>query len=158
MTARVTIVGNLTKDPAQTTSQRGDAITKFDVAVNRPTREGAPEEQPSYFNVTCFGTLALNTGQSLHKGNRVIVEGNLDVRIVGRDDGSKATFVNVVADSVGLELRFHTGDVQPGRQSMQGGDRPGPANQQRDRSREQRLPRPAADQPRNRYEFDEEPF
>jgi single-strand DNA-binding protein len=137
MTARVQLVGNLTRDPQRAKSNKGDPICRFSLAVSRPQREGA--NAPSYYEVACFGTLADNAYDSLKRGYRVIVEGNLDIRIVQRDDGTEKTFANVVADSVGIELRFNRGEVLPGTQGAQ--EKP-----------------PAVAGRGDGYKFDEEPF
>lgn len=159
MNSAVHLVGNLTKDPQRTESARGDAVCKFNIAVNRPAKE--TEQPPSYFAITCFGTLAENAFNSLHKGDRVILSGSLEVRIVDRDDGTKATFVNVIADELGAELRFNMVDVRAGT-----AQRPQERPQEHRESQPQRRQEPPARvvkgngqrSPNPRYEFDEEPF
>jgi single-strand DNA-binding protein len=150
----VQLVGNLTRDPKRTESARGDAVCKFDIAVSRMVKEG--ESTPSYYNITCFGTLAENTFQSLHQGTRVILEGSMEVRVVAREDGTKATFVNVIADSVGVELRFNQADVREGWRTA---DKP--PERREDRSARQPTPsqrrQPEPVSSRN-YQFDEKPF
>lgn len=149
MSARTTIVGNLTRDPVISQSAKGDAICRFGVAVSRPTRDQQPGT-PSFYDVTCFGTLATNSHDSLKRGYRVIVEGNMDIRVVPRDDGSEKTFVNVVADAVGIEMRFDRAEI------LAGGTRSA-VEQPRPRSTSERTPPPDR-APQRQYEFDEEPF
>lgn len=143
MSARALLVGNLTKDPSHSTSSKGDAICRFGLAVSRPSRDGVPGD-PSYYDVTCFGTLALNAFDSLKRGDRVIVEGNQDIRVVKRDAGTDRTFVNVVADAIGPDMRFNRVQILAGVKSEVEEPRPRVANQ-----------RTPTDQ---QHHFDEEPF
>ena len=108
----VVLVGNVVREPKKSQSQKGNAVCRFDIAVNRPSRDAEPP--PSYYNVTCFSELAENVYETLHQGTRVIVSGNIEVKDVNKENGEKVRFVNVLADSVGVELRFNIADVRPG--------------------------------------------
>ena len=106
MSTNVTLVGNVTRDPEIKFSDKGMAVTKFNLAVNKKNKAG--EETTSFFSVTCFGSLAENVSNCVNSGNRVIVAGNVEVQTYVKKDGTNGTSVNVIADSVGFELRFGT--------------------------------------------------
>lgn len=107
-------VGNLTADPSLRYTPSGQAQCGFSIAVsrrwqNRQTQEW--EEQTSFFNCTAWGTLAENIAESLAKGNRVLVTGRLEQRSWETDAGEKRSVVEIVADSVGPDLRWATAQV-----------------------------------------------
>jgi len=117
MSATTTIIGNLTRDPELKFLGNDSTVVKFSVAVNRRTkvRNGDFTETTSYFNVSAFGTLAENSADSLHQGNRVIVTGRLEQRTWDKEDGTKGTAVELIADAVGVDLRWNNVDVKLGR-------------------------------------------
>lgn len=107
--SNITLVGNLTRDPELKFTQSGKAQTRFSIAVNRRwQKNGEWEEQVSYFDVTCWAVLAENVANGVVKGNRVIVAGRLEQRTWETKDGEKRSTVEVVADSVGLDLSKST--------------------------------------------------
>jgi single-strand DNA-binding protein len=114
MTAQVTIVGNLTRDPELRFTPSGAPVTTFGVAVNRrwQNRDNQNwEESTSFFNVTCWRDLAQNVSESLEKGSRVMVSGRLDQRSWETQDGDKRSVVEIVADEVGPSLRWATAEI-----------------------------------------------
>ena len=114
MTANVTIVGNLTRDPELRFTPAGAPVTTFGVAVNRrwQNRDSQQwEESTSFFNVTWWRDLAQNVSESLEKGSRVLVSGRLDQRSWETQDGERRSVVEIVADEVGPSLRWATATV-----------------------------------------------
>jgi len=117
MSSTTTIIGNLTRDPELKFLGNDSTVVKLSVAVNRKTkgRDGEWNETTSYFNVSAFGTLAENSADSLHKGNRVIVTGRLEQRSWDKEDGTKGTAIELIADAVGPDLRFNSANLTLGR-------------------------------------------
>jgi single-strand DNA-binding protein len=112
--SQVTIVGNLTRDPDLRYTAGGRGVTSFGVAVNRrwmnkQTNEW--DEQVSFFNVTAWAELGENIAASLSKGNRIIVTGRLEQRTYTDREGNEKSTTEIVADSVGADLRFATCEV-----------------------------------------------
>ena len=107
MSSNIILVGNVVREPTQTQTKGGKDVTRFDLAVNPPRSEGV-EDGASYYNVSCFDSLARNVFETIHKGFRLIVSGHIEVRDVDGDDGSTHRYVNVLANAVGLELRFQS--------------------------------------------------
>jgi single-strand DNA-binding protein len=112
--SQVTIVGNLTRDPDLRYTAGGRGVTSFGVAVNRrwmnkQTNEW--DEQVSFFNVTAWAELGENIAASLSKGNRIIVTGRLEQRTYTDREGNEKSSTEIVADSVGADLRFATCEV-----------------------------------------------
>ena len=101
----ITLVGNLTRDPELKFTSTGKAQTRFSIAVNRRwQKDGTWEEQVSYFDVTCWATLAENVANTVTKGARVIVTGRLEQRSWNTAEGEKRSTIEIVADAVGVDL------------------------------------------------------
>jgi len=150
----VTVVGNVTRDPELRFTQGGMAIATFGVAWNKKKQDG--EEEVSFFDVTCFRKLAENVAESITKGMKVIVYGNLRYHAWDGNDGQRRSKVEIVADDVAPSLRWASAQVT--RNEYQGGgSAQGGGYQQAPRDGGDRQPQgnPA---PAPAYNLDEEPF
>ncbi|HET9291197.1 MAG TPA: single-stranded DNA-binding protein [Actinomycetes bacterium] len=78
----VTITGNLTDDPEVTFTPNGAAVTNFRLAVTARLKGGESwrNGDTSFYRITAWRQLAEHIGDSLSKGNRVIVLGQLRAR------------------------------------------------------------------------------
>jgi single-strand DNA-binding protein len=99
---RVTITGNLTRDPELRSTQSGTAICSLRVAVNsrRKDDSGQWADKPNYFDVTVFGAQGENCAQYLAKGRPVAIDGRLNWREWETKEGDKRQSVDIIADSV----------------------------------------------------------
>ena len=127
----VTVVGNITREPELRYTTGGRGVATFGVACNRRYQvNGEWQEQVSFFNVTCWGTLGENAAACLQKGTRVVVYGRLEQRSWETKEGEKRNVVEVVADEVGPSLRWATANIE--RTERQKTDvRDGPPKQER---------------------------
>ena len=111
-----TIAGNCIRDVELRFSQGGLSIASFGVAYSTRKRNDAgqwEDGETSFFDVTCFGQLAENVAESIHKGDRVIVTGNLRQRSwEAKDSGEKRSKVEIIADEVGPSLKWATTTVE----------------------------------------------
>lgn len=96
---KVTIIGNVGKQPEMRYSQNGNAITKFSVAVNDgwKDKEGNLQEKTEWFNIVTFARLAETTNQYVGQGDLVYVEGRQETSKYTGDDGIERFYSNVVA-------------------------------------------------------------
>jgi single-strand DNA-binding protein len=99
---RVTITGNLTKDPDLRSTGGGTAVCSLRVAVNsrRKDETGNWVDKPNYFDVTVWGAQGENCAQYLSKGRPVAVDGRLNWREWQDQQGNKRQSVDIIADSV----------------------------------------------------------
>lgn len=111
MSSSITIVGNVTRDPEMSFSQTGKAVARFAVAVNKTNKNG--DKTTSFYDVVCFQSLAENIVDSIHKGDRVIVTGNADINKHEKQTGEVVTTINIMADHIGLELRWNGATANP---------------------------------------------
>ena len=145
----VTIVGNVTRDPELRFTQGGAAVANFGVAWNMKNRDG--EESVSFFDVTCWRSLAENVAESITKGTRVVIYGRLDHRTWETQDGEKRSKIDIIADEVAPSLRWAAAEVS--RNEFRGdGEGTSPGTGAGDR------PTSAGTDPGGTFPTDEEPF
>lgn len=106
---KVSIIGNLGRDPEMRYTPSGRPVTQFSVAVNQSTKNqqtGEWTEETDWFRVSVFGDRAERAAEQLRKGNRVFVDGRFRTREFEGNDGQKRTSLDVTADNViSLEKR-----------------------------------------------------
>jgi single-strand DNA-binding protein len=143
----VTVIGNCTREPELRYTNSGLQIANFGVAINQRRRNAETGQwedgETSYFDVSCFRELAENVAESVGKGTRVIVTGQLRQRSWETPDGDRRSKIEIVADEVGPSLRWATASVE--RMARSGGDGGGAA-------------RASADASPPSYDNQEEPF
>lgn len=106
----VSLVGRLTSDPDQRTTQSGDPVVTIRLAVN--SRRGG-ENVPNFFDVTFFGKLGSEVvAKYCSKGSRIGVSGKLQWREWEAKDGSKRQSVSIIGNDVSL-IETTRKDEQP---------------------------------------------
>ena len=106
---KLTIVGNLGKDPEMKYTTDGKAVTTFSVAASNR------KDETVWFRVSTWEKLAETCNQYLHKGSKVLVEGALKADAQGnprtyeRKDGTWGASFEVVASAV----KFLSGKDDP---------------------------------------------
>ena len=108
----ITVIGNLTADPELRYTQSGTPVTNFTVASTPRTFDRQTNEWRQF---------AENVAETLTKGMRVIVSGNLKARSYTDRDGNRRTSYEIDVNEVGPSLRFATAKVARG-QSSGGGN------------------------------------
>jgi single-strand DNA-binding protein len=122
----ITVIGNLTDDPELKFTPSGAAVANFTVASTPRTFDRQTNEWKDgdalFLRCAAWRQLAENVAESLQKGQRVIVTGNLKIRNFERQDGSKGTSVEINVDEIGPSLKFATAKVTKASRSSGGGD------------------------------------
>ena len=96
---KLTIIGNLTKDPELRTTQSGISVCSFTVAVNRRRHaEGQPEAD--FIKVAVWRQLGENCAKWLIKGRKVCVVGPVEVKTYQANDGTTRAYMEVTAEDV----------------------------------------------------------
>ena len=153
----VTIVGNVARDPELRYTPSGASVASFGVAWNRKyTRNGEQVEETSFFDVSCWGTLADNVSASITKGTRVVVVGEMRQQSWETPQGEKRSKIEITADEVSPSLRWASCQVQRNERTDGGG---GGQQQARPAQAQPAQARPAqAQAPAQDFNYDEEPF
>ena len=121
-------------------------------------QDGEWQEEPNFFDITCWKETAENVVESFRKGDRVLVSGRLEhSRWEDRKTGEKRSKVGVVADEVAATTRWATVEVSKVARSDGDRGRSGPDSRSDvDRGRSA-PPRKRAPQREESYD-NEEPF
>lgn len=78
---RVSLIGNLGKDPEVRYTQSGTAVGTLRLGVTERRKEGEEyKDQTEWVSVVCFGKTAENASKYLQKGRQIFVEGRLQTR------------------------------------------------------------------------------
>lgn len=108
---KLTIIGNLTKEPELRTTTNGVNVCSFTVAVNRKKKvEGQPEAD--FFRVSAWRGLADLCANYLAKGKKVCVIGSVSVRAY-ESNGKAGASLEVTADEVEFLSPKETTKVDP---------------------------------------------
>lgn len=109
MYQKITIVGNLGKDPEMRFTPSGQAVTSFNLATNRSYTgsDGQRVKETVWFRVSVWGKQAENCNNYLRKGSKVLIEGRLIAdpatggpRTYNRQDGSTGASFEINASTV----------------------------------------------------------
>ena len=101
---RVTLLGNVTRDPELKSTTNGQSVCTFGLATNRVWRDGGGEKQslPEYHNLVSWGGLAEFCSQNVKKGKPLYVEGYLKTRSWDSPEGTKIFRTEIVLENIVL--------------------------------------------------------
>jgi len=128
---KITIAGNLGRDPEMRYLPNGSAVTNINVATNRVYNDsnGQKVTETIWFRVSVWGARGETVNQYLKKGSKVLIEGRLNVdpetggpRVFTRNDGTTGASYEITAQNV-IFLSSKSED-----QSYQGQDSSGISN------------------------------
>lgn len=110
----ITVIGNVVADPELRFTPSGAAVANFRVAstprtFNRDTNEWKDSE-PLFLGVSVWRQQAENVGESIRRGDRVIVVGRLVQRQYEKD-GERRSSYEIQAEDVAPSLRTATAAV-----------------------------------------------
>lgn len=97
---KITLIGNLTKDPEIRTTPNGVSVCSFTIAVNRRFKDSAGESVTDFFRINAWRTLGEICGKSLSKGKKVAVLGELNARTYESKQGKTMMSLDVNADEI----------------------------------------------------------
>jgi single-strand DNA-binding protein len=121
----ITVVGNLTADPELRFTPSGAAVANFTVASTPRTFDRQTNEwkdgEALFLNCSVWRQAAENAAESLVRGMRVIVQGNLKARSYETREGEKRTVFEIDVQEVGPSLKYATAKVQKTSRSGGGG-------------------------------------
>lgn len=130
---QVTVVGNAVEDASLRFTPAGAAVANFRIAstprrYNKQTNQW--EDQDALFlGVTVWRQAAENVAETVKRGMRLVVTGNLVQRQFERSDGTKGSSYEIAEAEVAVSLRSATAVVtktsgtggQPAQQQSSGG-------------------------------------
>jgi single-strand DNA-binding protein len=102
---KVTLVGNVGKDPEVKYAPSGVAIAKFSLATNERFKDksGEWQDRTEWHNVLAWQRLAEIVGEYVHKGDKLYIEGKLQTSSwEDRQSGDKKFRTEIVARDIVL--------------------------------------------------------
>src|SRR5579875_2120529 len=108
---RITLVGNLTRDPEIRYVGSGAAVTKFTLAVNRRSKQ---QEETDYIDCVAWDKLAETCNTYLKKGMSCLVDGRLSIRSYETKEGEKRKAAEVVVNTMQMLDRANRGGGEGG--------------------------------------------
>jgi single-strand DNA-binding protein len=99
---KITMVGNLGRDPELRRFSDGATVCHFNVAVNETARDrkGQLSSAPTWFRITVWGERAAICARSLKKGSAVYVAGRLKPKQWEDKTGERRVSLEVKATDV----------------------------------------------------------
>ena len=101
--------GNLVDDLTLRYTTSGRAVANGRIAVTKRSRnpQGQELEHTEFLNLVLWNGMAENAAESVRKGDRVMVSGQLQQRSYTDRDGNTRYTTELVADGFGVSLRWH---------------------------------------------------
>lgn len=109
---KVILVGRLAQDPEVRYTQTGKAVASFTLAVNRYAGKGQTEAD--FVPIVAWDKLAEICGNNLTKGQRVLIEGRLQIRTYETAEGQKRRVAEVIAQNLEFLERKQAGGADNG--------------------------------------------
>lgn len=114
---KLTIIGNLTRDPETRTVGTGNTVCSFTIAVNRRrSSQNTNQPEADFFRVSAWDKLGENCQRYLAKGRKVAVVGPVSVSSYEAKDGGGTRF--------SLEVRAEDVEFLSSRQDEMGSPAP----------------------------------
>lgn len=94
------LLGRLTKDPDVRYTQTGKVVAQLTLAVDRPFKDAEGNKETDFIQVVIWSKAAELVGNSCSKGQRLLVEGRLQIRSYDAKDGTKRWVTEIIANNV----------------------------------------------------------
>lgn len=96
----INLLGRLTKDVEVRYTQSGKCVASLNLAVDRQFLGADGQRQTDFIPVILFGKTAEAAGNYVHKGQRLLVQGSLQIRSYEAKDGSKRWVAEVIGNHI----------------------------------------------------------
>ena len=97
---KIVLLGRLVADPECRYTQQGKCVAGFKLAVNRPFKGADGKNEADFIPVVLWDKTAEVVANNVKKGQRLLVEGRLQIRTYDAQDGSKRWVTEVVGSSI----------------------------------------------------------
>jgi single-strand DNA-binding protein len=98
---KIIVIGRVGRDPETRTFGQGTNVTNFSLAVTEKwTRNGQKEEKTTWFNISHFGKGGEFSAQYVRKGQKIAVDGKLEIREWTDSNGMIRKDPQIVAENV----------------------------------------------------------
>ena len=97
---KIVLLGRLTKDPKVKVTSTRKTTTSFSLAVDRPFSGKDGQKEVDFINIVAWNKTAEVVGNNVSKGQRLLVEGRLQIRKYLDEQGQNRAVSEVIADRV----------------------------------------------------------
>jgi single-strand DNA-binding protein len=100
---KVTLIGNMVREPESGTTTEGQHVTRFSLATNyawQDAKTKARKEAVDFHDIIAWGKLGDIVKQYVKKGSKIYVEGRLRNRSYTSKDGQRRAIKEIVADNM----------------------------------------------------------
>lgn len=94
----IVLMGRLTAQPELKTTNSGNSVTSFNLAVDRSYTPKGQEKQTDFIPCVAWRGTAEFISKHFRKGSRIAVKGELQQRSYTANDGSKRNVYEVIVD------------------------------------------------------------
>tara|TARA_R100001591_G_C4274194_1_gene163284 strand:- start:11 stop:412 length:402 start_codon:yes stop_codon:yes gene_type:complete len=109
MLNKVTLIGNITKDPDIRSTQDGRELANFSLATNEKwkAKDGTPKEKVEYHKISVFNQNLVNVVKNyVKKGYKLYVEGQLQTRKWTDNNGVDKYTTEIVLQNFNSSLQI----------------------------------------------------
>ncbi len=100
---KITLIGNMVRDPEAKNLRGGQQLTRFSLATNyawQDTKSKEKRESVDFHDIVAWGKLGDIVRQYVKKGSKLYVEGRLRQRSYTDKAGQRRTKAEIVADNM----------------------------------------------------------
>lgn len=99
---RVSLIGNVVRDPEVRTTPSGQSVANITVATNLiwKDKDGKRQQKAEFHSIVAWRKLGEIVGSYVKKGGRVYVEGRLETRSWDDPNGVKRYKTEIIADNL----------------------------------------------------------
>ena len=97
---KIILLGRLTHNPEISITPSEKTVCTFTLAVDRPYVSQSGTREADFINIVIWGKIAEVCGNNVSKGQRLLIEGRLQIRNYIAKDGNKRYVTEVIANSV----------------------------------------------------------
>jgi single-strand DNA-binding protein len=129
---KITLVGNLGRDPELRYTPQGTPVCSFSMATTerRKDREGAYQETTTWWRVTLWGRMGETASEHLKQGQQVYIEGRVRVNEYTSRDGKQRYTLEVHATDMQFisssRPKDEAAEQKPAAANFQPGAQPAP--------------------------------
>ena len=89
-------LGRLVWDPETNYTQQGKVYVQFSLAINRKYKNADGSQDADFIDCVAWGKIAEAIGNHVHKGQRLLVEGTLNINAYEGKDGVKHRRADII--------------------------------------------------------------
>lgn len=97
---KAVLIGRNTKEIELRATKSGSSVTAFTIAVNRDFKNANGETEADFINCVAYGKTAELLSKYVKKGDRLAVEGRIQVRNYDNQEGKKVYVTEVIVQNI----------------------------------------------------------